>query len=113
MNRVLACQVIPVVEVTGRRQRRQERVTHERDGGCVEIEVAFASDQSRIIGRREDERLRHLVIGGREIFSRCAERLRLAVERQDIGRVLLTDHAALQAAPESPSQMPFGDMRDV
>ena len=88
-------------------------MAHQRHGGGIEIEVAFASDQSRIIGRREDERLRHLVIGWREIFSRCAERLRLAVERQDICRVLLTEHAGLQAAPEHPSQMPFGDMRDV
>ena len=99
MNRVLAYQIIPVIKVAGRRQRRQERMTHERDGRCVEIEVAFASDQSRIIGRREDERLRHLVIGGRELFAFSAERLRLAVERQDICRVLLTEHAGLQAAP--------------
>ena len=86
---------------------------HEGHGRRIEIEVAFASYQSRIVGRREDERLRHLVIGGRELFALGAERLRLAVERQDKRRVLLTDHAALQAAPESPSQMPFGDMRDV
>ena len=53
-----------------------------------------------------------LVIGGRHLFALQPERLRLAVKRQDIGRVFLRNHTGLQAAPECATQVALGDLRD-
>ena len=56
-------------------------MAHERDGIGVEIEVAFAAQQGRVVRLAEDQRLMLLVIGGYGFCSCHSEGLRLAVER--------------------------------
>ena len=88
-------------------------MAHDADGVGVEIEVSFIAEKRRIVRLAEDERLGELVIGRCHLIAGDAERLRLAVEGQDIGRVILRDHTGLQATPECPTKMPFIDLRDI
>ena len=99
MDGVFADQVIAVIEVSGRSERREEGMSHKRDGRGIEIEISFPAEKRRIIGGGEDQSLGTLVIRRNHLFTAESERLCLAVERHDIGRVLLCDHTGLQAAP--------------
>ena len=109
----VALQIIAIIEVAACGEGREEGMAHDRDGVGVEIEVSFAAQQGRVVRFGENQCLRALVVSGRHVRSAETERLRLAVERQDIGGVILGNHAALQAAPQCTAEVPFLDVRDI
>ena len=88
-------------------------MSHEGDGGRIEIEVSFAAEEGGVVGRGEYEGLRAEVVGRCGLGSGKAERLGLTVEGHDKSGVLPDYHTGLERAPKCTAEVPFGYMRDV